>query len=138
MTNCFCLQRFGNRAAATLVSFLLGSHLQGKHKTLTLLFQPNVKYCKIQTQPPVSLLPICTQHKIQIKMFSCEYLCLVLSSVVFRGLVHLLILQTANTERFFFFGANHIPASARQKEHGKGIKNVGRGLLVLAAFQTDV
>lgn len=102
MTNCFCLQRFGNRAAATLVSFLLGSHLQGKHKTLTLLFQPNVKYCKIQTQPPVSLLPICTQHKIQIKMFSCEYLCLVLSSVVFRGLVHLLILQTANTERFFF------------------------------------
>lgn len=117
MTNCFWLQRFGDWSAATHVSFLLGSHLQSKHKTLTLLFQPNVKYCKIHTQPPVWLLLICTQ----IKMFSCEYLCLIISSVMFRGLVHLwllLILQTDNTEKLFC--ANHIPASARQKEHGKG------------------
>lgn len=140
MTNCFWLQRFGNRTAATYVSFLLGSHLQGKHKTLTLLFQPNVKYCKRQTQPSVSLLLICTQHKAQIKMFSCEYLCLIFSSFVFRGLVHLwllLILQIDNTERLLFC-ANHILASARQKEHGKDTQNVGRGLLVLTSFQWDV
>lgn len=73
-------------------------------------------------------------------MFSCEYLCLIFSSFVFRGLVHLwllLILQIDNTERPLFC-ANHILGSARQKEHGKDTQNVGRGLLVLASFQWDV
>lgn len=69
------------------VSLLLWSYLQVKHRTLTLLFQPNVKYCKIQTQSPVSLLLMCTQIKAQIKMFSCEYLRRVFS--LFGGLVHL-------------------------------------------------
>lgn len=139
MTNCFWLQRFGNRTAAIHVSLLLGSHLQGKHKTPTLLFQPNMKYCKIQTHPSVSFPLICTQHKTQIKMFRRENSCLILSSVVFRGLVHLwllLILQRDNTERLFC--ANQMPASSRQKEHGKGTQNVGRSLLMIAAFQRNV
>lgn len=74
------------------LSLLRRSHLQAKHKTLTLLFQPNVKYCKKQTQPPFSLLRMSTQHKAQVKTFSCEYLCLILSLHVFRGLVHLWLL----------------------------------------------